>query len=347
MKERNIVNPHDKVFKAIFCHPEAATDLIKLALSKRQINQLDFSTIVLENTTFINEYLQTYFADLLFSCKTLEGNSTYVSFLIEHKSYLVPHPHVQLGQYLFEGYQNQLKHHSNLLSPIIPIVLYHGKQIWERRSFSNGFQTGYEYFKDFIPEFEYGLVNLSILPDEKIKQLKTTFAGAALLLMKHRFNRQYYLKQLGVIFEHIRSGPRPNMVFQTLLTYTFEMFKFEEQEMKNIFEAMPVDLLKEARNTKEYLMAKGMMQGLEKGLVKGKQLESLKVAIRLFKQFSQMADLQVAEISGLEVKVVSVIKFQIGSFDTIGTPKVLNGIFQDIGGLDKEELKDLIQLIQQ
>jgi len=53
-----------------------------------------------------------------------------ISLLFEHKSNPEKFTPVQLGGYLFSGFQKQMAQDKEV-SPIIPVLLYHGK---ERRS---------------------------------------------------------------------------------------------------------------------------------------------------------------------------------------------------------------------
>ena len=76
------------------------------------------------------------------------------------------------------------------MTPILPIVFYHGKAKWTvAREFSALFDwKGREALRPFGPDFRYVLLDLSKFPDDRIKggwQLR-----AALIAFKHIFDRQ-------------------------------------------------------------------------------------------------------------------------------------------------------------
>ena len=61
--------------------------------------------------------------------------------------------------------------------PVIPIVLYHGKESWNPGNLSTQFKKLPDAAKPFIPDFEYVFIDLSSYSDEAIKQQVFTLAS--------------------------------------------------------------------------------------------------------------------------------------------------------------------------
>lgn len=75
--------PHDGLFKTFLTHTDTARDFLALHLPAELLQLCDLTTLQLESGSFIEENLRTYFADVLYSLKTTEGEG-YIYTLIEH-----------------------------------------------------------------------------------------------------------------------------------------------------------------------------------------------------------------------------------------------------------------------
>ena len=85
------------------------------------------------------------------------------------------------------------------LSIVIPVLVYHGKQKWHKKTMSTHFGNVPELLKGFIPEFEYLLADLSKYSDEEIRTGLFTRVPLiiATSILKHIFNN----KQFETIFK--------------------------------------------------------------------------------------------------------------------------------------------------
>ena len=164
-----------------------------------------------------------------------------ISFILEHKSYVQPVPHVQLLQYLVNAYKRQLEQNKRRkkLTPIIPLVFYHGKQQWEVAPFlQDSFHLPNAEFGRYIPHFYYDLMDLSRLPDEKIQQLETQFLVGALMVMKHWYDQAYLLQQTEEIFIFVsgnRKANQPTEIQKALFLYYFQCLKLSSKKLKHPF----------------------------------------------------------------------------------------------------------------
>ena len=177
-------------------------------------------------------------ADLVFACRTKKkGKRVLISFLLEHKSYVEAVPHVQLLQYLVNAYKRQLEQDKRRkkLTPVIPLVFYHGKQQWQVARFQDSFHLPNAEFGRYIPHFHYDLLDLSRLPDKKIQQLETQFLVGALMVMKHWYDQAYLLQQTEEIFIFVkgsRNANQPNEIQKALFLYYFQCLKLSSKKFR-------------------------------------------------------------------------------------------------------------------
>ena len=82
-----IVNPHDKFFKETFSNRENAIDLISGLLPEELKSNLDFNSMELDNNSYIDQAMNEYFSDLVYTVNYKGKTELKISLLLEHKSY--------------------------------------------------------------------------------------------------------------------------------------------------------------------------------------------------------------------------------------------------------------------
>lgn len=155
-----------------------ATDYFQNYLPKQIRDQLDFSTLTQLPDSYISSNLQQTLSDIVYSCqkKGTEG-SIKVALLIEHKSYPDRYTPVQIGSYIFSGFLKQISNKEQL-SLIIPLLLYHGKDVWRYQTLNGLFNKLEPEWKQFIPDFEYIYNNFGEITDQEIEKTQQSFSGS-------------------------------------------------------------------------------------------------------------------------------------------------------------------------
>ena len=90
------INPHDRFFKETFSKKEEVQDLVINTLPKQLSAKLNFTSLQLDNTSYIDEELKENFSDLVYNCKYKGKKTIKISLLLEHKSYKPDYIHIQL-----------------------------------------------------------------------------------------------------------------------------------------------------------------------------------------------------------------------------------------------------------
>ncbi len=185
-----VPQPHDKFFKETFSQPKIARDFIQQYLPCEIVGVLDLNSLELQKDSY-SEKMQEYFSDMLYRVRLKDGNSAFIYFLFEHKSFLDRWVGLQVLRYMGEAWEQMRVEAKNdksrkrpfKLSPILPIVIAHDEKKWTvSQKFSDLFDMPTE-MRPYFPDFSYKLVDLSEASDETIVGLAET--RFVLEIMRH------------------------------------------------------------------------------------------------------------------------------------------------------------------
>jgi predicted transposase YdaD len=126
------LTPHDEFIRRALGRPEAAADLLRVALPSEILRHLDLKHIDVSSRTFVDDDLRRQHSDLLFQVPTTERKAAFVYVLIEHKSEPYHWVMLQLYRYLGQVWRSLVEQApgSRRLPAVIPLVVYHGKRSW-------------------------------------------------------------------------------------------------------------------------------------------------------------------------------------------------------------------------
>ncbi len=124
---------HDHPYKILFSHPEMVRDLLGTFVREDWVAQLDFKTLEKQNARFVTDDLREREDDLIWRVR-LAGRWLYVYILIEFQSSPDRFMAVRLMTYVGLLYQDLIRSGlitgSDLLPPVLPLVLYNGRARW-------------------------------------------------------------------------------------------------------------------------------------------------------------------------------------------------------------------------
>jgi predicted transposase/invertase (TIGR01784 family) len=107
-KGKKVANSHDAFFKSTFSYLDIAQSYIENFMDKNLVQSIDLQSLTLDSTSYITPDLEDFFADLVWTAN-YKDTKIKIAFLFEHKSYVVPYPHVQLLRYILEHLESQIK----------------------------------------------------------------------------------------------------------------------------------------------------------------------------------------------------------------------------------------------
>ncbi|MBU1171552.1 MAG: Rpn family recombination-promoting nuclease/putative transposase [Proteobacteria bacterium] len=181
---------HDKLFKITWSNLENARSFLENYLPPDLLSIFDLNSLEICKGSFVEKDLKEFHSDLLYKVKT-NGGSAYIYFLFEHKSYPDSLIHLQLLKYMIGIWdlgikQNKRKH----LDIIVPLVMYHGKTIWNSPENFGGLFTGTpDIAQMYIPDFQYLLFDLHNYSDQQIRG--TIVSRLVMLMFKHIFDPDF------------------------------------------------------------------------------------------------------------------------------------------------------------
>ncbi len=297
---------HDIFFKEIYTQPNYCLDLFRLIFTPQEMALFNWRTLKSEVTTFIDQDSKEKRTDLLLSAKLKEASNETVGmlFLVEHKSVSAPNIHQQLLEY-----QTSIYKQSRL--PIIPIVIYHGRQKHWNKPLA--FQDSLTSFKGTLRQefgknvlnFSYRLLNISKLNvrDKKIEGLQTR---PVLFILQNIWQLDVSkISELFKLSEVISIGKRRQLVdkvadYISRYDPNFSWNVVREIEAKTITdeeERVMAPLQYSLDEAKKEGMLAGMQKGKLEGKEEGRQEEKRQVIANMFRKNVDIPF--IAEVTGL------------------------------------------------
>lgn len=319
-------HPHDRLFKATFFNPDVMASLIQDMFPPELAARIDIESLQLTNNSFIDENLEEHFADLIYQCALSDGTLVAVALLLEHKSYAVKHPHFQLMRYMLNHWEQDEAHGQSPI-PIVPVIIFHGEDTWSYKSLAEQMGTLPVYLHQFVPDFDYLLIDLSKMPDEQLFNLRNRFLAVSASLLKYSDKNKlkaFVQNQLAELLILTDEGTFQQFA-DPIFRYIYEQSNLTGIEIVGIFKrvslekeriAMTVYQQETSLFRKEGIeigrkegVELGRQEGVELGRQEGRQegrLEVLKVAVKAMHQ-AGLTDKQIAvqlKIKVAEVKAI-------------------------------------------
>ncbi|MCA9997077.1 MAG: Rpn family recombination-promoting nuclease/putative transposase [Anaerolineales bacterium] len=266
-----LTNPHDKFFKETFTRLETARDFFANYLPASVTAVLDLNTLRLQSGSFVDGELQEQFADLLYQVALHNGDAAYLYLLLEHKSYPDPATPFQLLRYLVRIWERDSQK-KRTLRPIIPVVVYHGREQWQiATNFAAQF-SGPEALRPYWPTFLYELHDLSRLDEAEIHG--QAWLQIALLVLKYIFDPALNgrLADILALFHDLDKAETALEYLGTVLYYVGRASThLAPDEMVQIVRLALADKGSGAMKTvADYWIEQGIERGIEQGIEQGR-----------------------------------------------------------------------------
>jgi len=313
-------HPHDRFFKLLFSKKQVAKSYINNFMSKNMTKELDLRTIKIAKDTFIDDNLKDHFSDIVYNCSSKKQKKVKICFLFEHKSNSPKYPHFQLMRYISNSWNNDL---AQKRKPriVVPIILYHGKRKWKVRKVSDYFNiTPDSVFFPFIPKFDYHLTDLSNYSDEQILNIKEYFLVNGLILLKHKRDKEYLLKNTKIvfIFTEYYTDEEGRSFIKSMFIYMFDAFGLNQELIDELMDKLKktkpmthITFDKFVENARKEGEEIGIKKGEEIGIKKGEEKSRKKqIAIieKCMLQFPDWSDKQIANFVEVEEALVKEIR---------------------------------------
>lgn len=162
-------NVHDLFFKQSLSEPGVAADFVRQYLPQSVVETLDLESVQLLSGSFVEERLRGSQSDLLFQVGLRVGGTARFYLLFEHKSVNDRLSPVQLLRYCLRIWERDLREDPGTpLRPIIPVLVYHGRQRWTVPTDFAGLYSGPAALRAYWPSFSYQLLDLTSRSEEEV-----------------------------------------------------------------------------------------------------------------------------------------------------------------------------------
>ena len=293
----SIHNPHDHFVRNAFTRPAVAIPFFERYLPASISADLDLSSLDLKEGTFVDEELQLQQSDLLFTVGMRDGRRAHLYLLLEHKSQNDVWTPAQLLGYMDRIWtrERQPKGSQPPLTPVIPLVLFHGETGWSAARDFRELVNPTRALAEFTPGFKYILCDLT---QEQLDDLQQG-AWLALTLQVLKFSRSDELSErlpeIVALINRLHDQWDDALAFlATALRYLAAVAPGLDET--TVREALHGVLPISTENTimatlAEVWTQRGMEQGMEQGMEKGQTLHA-RQALRklLISRFGALPD---------------------------------------------------------
>ncbi len=283
---KGLVNSHDKFFKYFLSKLDNAREFVAKTLPEEITSQLDFESFELDQTEYIDSKLKTSFSDIVYNCIYSGTIRIKISLLFEHKSYKPDYPHLQLLGYMLDIWRQQ-KGESGKLTPIIPIIFYHGEEKWEKESFEDYFYGVDTTLEQFLPSFDYQLKDTVDYSNQQIKDLfESEELKVSVFVMKNIFNEEELIDWIPLMFSGLKDvleTEQGEEYFEAVSIYLVSNTKLDVQKISKKMKTISLNAEKKFVSTAMMLEMKGEARGKEIGKEIGKAESMNKAAYSLLK----------------------------------------------------------------
>ncbi|MBI2929890.1 MAG: Rpn family recombination-promoting nuclease/putative transposase [Verrucomicrobia bacterium] len=270
-----IHGPHDKFFKETFGRPEVAREFFQTYLAPRLVEAIDWQTLKLEPTSFVDERLAGTSSDLLYSV-LLRREPVLLYCLFEHQSTVDRDMPFRLLVYMVRIWEHWQKQAQPGEKPpcIVPIVLHQGGEPWtvSTRFFDwlampTGLQSELTRFQ---PDFEHALVDLSRMPLEQIGGELVLRLGLTLMKAAREDRLEAWLERFGPTLGELLSRPDRVGIFRALMRYALHVdAKMPSTVEEFVARVQDQTVKSDVMSIAEQLIERGERQGEQRGEQRG------------------------------------------------------------------------------
>ncbi|MBK7739941.1 MAG: Rpn family recombination-promoting nuclease/putative transposase [Saprospiraceae bacterium] len=311
---------HDAFMKKILSDRDAARSFLIGFLPEQIVSFLDIDAFSYQDSVFHNEKMQTRLADMVFDIPVKDSkDAVQVSVLFELKSHKDPFTWLQILEYLAAAYRKQLHQKGKgqgKLKLIIPVIYYHGKEVWKQEKNASFFKDFPESLHSFIPEFDRIFIDLKTLSEKEILSISNSLMKAALRIHLLRLMKQIEEGEFRRVFEEFRTDKYGNYL-GSIIVYSLQNLNISSEEMNTFIDEFPEPIKSETMTIAEQLYRKGVKegkeQGVQEGLEKGMQLGIEKAQFEIIvKSFENGASIDfISNITGIpESKIKEILNLR-------------------------------------
>ena len=317
--------PHDKLFRTVFANPAETAALLRAHLPSSLAAALQWSSLTLQNASFVDDRMRGSEADLLFAVERTAGDPpAWLYLLLEHQSKPDLWMRFRLLKYCCRIWDRGRRLHpkERELRPIVPIVFYQGRGHWRHATeFAELFA---ESVRDWpwVPRFAHLLIDQSRVRPEAVRGELQGRIAQLMMMAPFRRRREALRRAAGLLAELLPRGGRDavgTFVLYLLATQDRDTARGFGEELRGAVSGPGGDLMTYA----EELIKEGERKGRRAGQREGRRE-------------GRLEGRREGEQHGL-------LRGQVGTIENLLRAGVQWSVIETATGIDRDTLHDLKQ----
>jgi predicted transposase/invertase (TIGR01784 family) len=210
------------------------------------------------------------------------GEEANIYLLLEHKSSPEVWVSLQLLRYMVRIWERARQEKAKQLPPIIPIVVYHGREKWEISENFAGLFAGEDVLRPYWPNFKYELQDLNQIDQADIRG--NLLLRATLLALMRSFDPALpeYLEE---IFRYLARLSDRNLAVEFLqVVVIYISVAVKEVTADQVSNAINAAFKDDGDTIMGGFVEELIEQGKERGLEQGLEQSILRVLVKRFNQ---------------------------------------------------------------
>ena len=317
--------PHDKLFRAVFGHAPEAAALLRAHLPETLARDLHWSSLTLQDATFVDDELRDSESDLLFSVERAAGDQppVWLYVLLEHQSKPSRWMPFRLLKYCCRIWDRSRRTFpkERYLRPIIPVVFYQGRRRWRHAAqFAELFAPPARTWP-WVPRFRHLLIDQSpARPPEVRGELRGRIAQL-MMMAAYRRRREALQRAAHLLSDVMLSGDRDAVRAIVMYLWATQDRATARRFGEELRDAVPEpggDLMTYA----EELILQGERKGEQRGRREGEQRGRIEGQVRTIERLVQ-AGVQwplIESATGIDREALSALKRRLEGPDTNADP---------------------------
>ena len=270
METQSPGSPHDRFFRTIFSHRDAAADLIRSTLPASLTSTLDLEHLTVSQDSFVDRQLRSTHSDLLVQVPRTSGSKTplLLYVLVEHKSAPERWTLLQLLGYLVEIWKRHRRDHpkERKLPVIIPLIFSHAARRWPfALDFASLVALQSEQEQRYTPRFTAALYQTAGRSPEQV-QGGARFVAAVRMLHERREFARLLPQLIGQVRDALPHEDQIRELLTAILAYAAQV---SPEQCEAMSEAVRTSNYRPAEEAMMTIAEQWKAEGWQKGRVEG------------------------------------------------------------------------------
>ena len=268
----DVQRPHDKLFRTVFSDPAEAAALLRAHLPESLAADLRWSSLTVQDASFVDDQMRDSESDLLFAIKRTAGDPpAWLYVLVEHQSKPDRWMRFRLLKYCCRIWdRSRLRHPAEReLRPIIPIVFFQGRGRWRHATQITELFASSVRDWPWVPRFAHLLIDQSQVKPQALRGELQGRIAQLMMMAPFRHRREALRRAAQLLAELLPRGGRDavgTFVMYLLATQDRDTARGFGEELRGAVSGPGGDLMTYA----EELIQEGERKGRQEGELRGR-----------------------------------------------------------------------------